>query len=733
MEREDLEVLSPAGDYENFKTAIACGADAVYLGLNNFNARAKAENFTLDNIRDVVKYAHLFNVKVYVTINTLVSDAEFKDFLKLVDVAYLAKVDAFIIQDLGVAKILKDRYKNIVLHASTQMGINNYKGALIAEKLGFKRVVLSRETSLEDIRLIKEKTNLEIEFFVQGALCVGFSGNCYFSSLKHNKSGNRGECLQLCRLKYSTNFSKDEKYYLSTKDLCLINELKLLIDAGVTSFKIEGRLRRASYVAQATKSYVKAIKLICDGNFDVNEINSEIENLKKVFVRGGDYCKAYLNYDNSNIINPNYNNHTGIEIGEVESVSRFKDLYAITIFSKEPINSSDGLKFIAKNYEQISVGVGNIEKLKSNVFKIYSKYKPNVGDKVYKITDSVFENGLVSVEKKLPINLKLKMIENKKIAVWAECNDIILDYETEFMCESAENICLNFNSVKSQFEKLKSTNFILKSFDVEMGDVYVSKSVLNKVRNDIVCKMEKQLVDEYEEKFDLCVKDINLNLFLKNNLKNDFNVYLFDDIKMLKGFKIGENDYVIYKPQQFSYNDFDEVMEFISGKYHNFGVNIPAFANKNDLNIIDNIINKFDKITILIDNIYGFIYKTRKNNIICNYSINAFNSATLNVLSELGASAVVRSVEYVDGGFKNKNFITFAYGKVNLMTFVHCPFKVAYGCNCDNCCYLKGLSYNLNGDSFAIKRCKLSKCYFYLKDNKLVNKIKGSSDFIDLT
>ena len=202
---------------------------------------------------------------------------------------------------------------------------------------------------------------------------------------------------------------------------------------------------------------------------------------------------------------------------------------------------------------------------------------------------------------------------------------------------------------------------------------------------------------------------------------------------MLKGFKIGENDYVIYKPQQFSYNDFDEVMEFISGKYHNFGVNIPAFANKNDLNIIDNIINKYDNITIIIDNIYGFIYKTRKNNIICNYSINAFNSATLNVLSELGASAVVRSVEYVDGGFKNKNFITFAYGKVNLMTFVHCPFKIAYGCNCDNCYYLKGLSYNLNGNSFAIKRYKLSKCYFYLKDNKLVNKIKGSSDFIDLT
>lgn len=282
---EKLEILAPSGDWDSFSTAINNGADAVYLGLGEFNARAKSTYFTTQNIRETVEYAHLFGVKVYVTINTLVKDEEMQNFLNLVRVCVDAKVDAFIVQDYGCAYILKQNFKNIVLHASTQMGIHNVAGAKIAKKMGFSRVVLSREVKLQDIIAIKEQTGLEIEYFVQGALCVAFSGNCYFSALNHNQSGNRGKCLQLCRLPYSAYI--DDKpvgngYLLSARDLCLLPNLKELIDAGVQSFKIEGRLRRAGYVGQAVNTYRKAVDAILNKT-SINE-KQKATNFKRYLV-----------------------------------------------------------------------------------------------------------------------------------------------------------------------------------------------------------------------------------------------------------------------------------------------------------------------------------------------------------------------------------------------------------------------------------------------------------------
>ena len=194
-----VEILAPVGSIESLYTAIAHGANAVYLGLPKFQARAKAQDFTYENLQSYVAFAHAFNVKVYLTLNTLVTNEEWPELLQTIDIAMQAGIDAFILQDLGVAYTIKTRYPQAVLHASTQMGINNVYGAKIAEKLGFQRVVLARETTLEDIRAIKEQTQLEIEYFVQGALCVAYSGNCYLSSLTNGCSGNRGMCKQLCR------------------------------------------------------------------------------------------------------------------------------------------------------------------------------------------------------------------------------------------------------------------------------------------------------------------------------------------------------------------------------------------------------------------------------------------------------------------------------------------------------------------------------------------------------
>ena len=368
-----LEILSPAGSSECFYANIHNGCDAVYLGLSKFNARMKAQNFTLENIREYVKYAHKYNVKVYITINTLLNDNDIEDLISMIKSLIDAKVDAFIVQDLGVAHLLKNSFKNIVLHASTQMGIHNLYGAKIAEELGFSRIVLSRETSLADIKEIKQNTNLEIEYFVQGALCVAFSGNCYFSSIEKSASGNEGKCLQLCRLPYSNNLTHETAYYLSARDLSLLENLEKLIDAGVTSFKIEGRMRHAGYTATATHIYKSALTLLSTNSLSKEFINNS-ENELRISYSRGDYNKnAYLHKSiNEPIIFSDYQNHIGVKIGIVTKTSPFKNgLIKATLKLNQPIFEGDGLKIInPKTKTQVaSLGVGNINQINDNEFE----------------------------------------------------------------------------------------------------------------------------------------------------------------------------------------------------------------------------------------------------------------------------------------------------------------------------------------------------------------------------
>ncbi len=240
-----LEVLAPIGNIQALKVAIYAGADAVYLGLDLFNARIKADNFNKENIAYWVDYCHLFGVKVYLTFNTNIKQSEREIFAEYVDIAAKAGVDAFIVTDLGCLDILK-KY-DIPLHGSTQIGVHNLAGAKVLEDLGFTRVVLARETLNSDIIEIKNNTKLEIEHFVHGALCVSFSGACLMSSMMSGDSGNRGRCNQPCRLKYTCNLSNKYGYLLSPKDQCLIDKVSQLAKLGVDSLKIEGRLKQPHY------------------------------------------------------------------------------------------------------------------------------------------------------------------------------------------------------------------------------------------------------------------------------------------------------------------------------------------------------------------------------------------------------------------------------------------------------------------------------------------------------
>lgn len=272
-----IEILAPAGSMESLIAAVRCGANAVYLGTKNLNARRSASNFDNEQLKQAVKYCHSHNVLVYLTANILVSDSEMRNAYDTIKSAVECGVDGFIVQDLGLAKLIRKHFPDARLHASTQCSVNTPEGVKQLQKLGFSRVVIPREMSMDEIKEIRNSTDIELELFVHGALCMCVSGQCYLSAMIGGRSGNRGLCAQPCRLAFSADNSGSCD--LSLKDLSLISKVKEIEKAGVISLKIEGRMKRPEYVAAAVTACKKAI----DGNYD----SKDEKILKSVFSRSG--------------------------------------------------------------------------------------------------------------------------------------------------------------------------------------------------------------------------------------------------------------------------------------------------------------------------------------------------------------------------------------------------------------------------------------------------------------
>ena len=281
-----MELLAPAGGMLQAKTAVINGANAIYLGAEEFSARSSANNFSRDELLEIVSFCHARGVDVHLAVNTLLLNQQFSDVAELLTFARKIGIDAFIVQDWGVVRMIRTLCPDVPIHASTQMTVCNSEGVRIAEKMGLSRVVLARELSLDEIKEITQNTNLEIEVFVHGAICVCYSGQCLLSSMLGGRSGNRGACAQPCRKLYRDG--KREGYFLSPADMCLIEHLKELEDAGVDSVKIEGRMKSAEYVGTVTSIYRKYL----DSKEKVSPEDMEI--LKNAFCRGDTFTDGYL-------------------------------------------------------------------------------------------------------------------------------------------------------------------------------------------------------------------------------------------------------------------------------------------------------------------------------------------------------------------------------------------------------------------------------------------------------
>ena len=718
----DLEVLAPVGDENGIKIAINSGANAVYFGLPRFNARAKADNITLENLRDIVAFSHLHNVKVYVTINTIVRDSEVDAFCDMVRVAIDSKVDAFIIQDLGMVRLLRSKFKGIVLHASTQMGIHNLAGAMEAERLGITRVVLSRETKLEDIVAIKNNTKLEIEYFVQGALCVAFSGNCYLSSLNADKSGNRGECMQLCRLKYSAVSNSEQVnqgYLLSTCDLCLARNLRQLIDAGVTSFKIEGRLRRYGYIAEATSRYANAIKNI------ENVQAKDIENaMRKVFNRGEYNTGIYLDENNRrDIINEKFQNHRGVCVGKVKAVSPFKTLYQITLSSTHKLNTNDGLKFV-KDDNEISIGVGNVVSLDKGEYKIYSNKRPEVGSAVYLTVDSTHEKELTMVEKKIPVSIYVEMEKDAVPYIRLRSGDTELEVYGDTVLEPAKNAPISIQNVIECFEKVDNFPFSPK-VSAALHGVFIPKSVLNELRRSAYEKLYDAIVFDYEKKNIKSIKETDIeDIDIVDD--NGYSVAMVD--KYIA--KANDFDKVIFAPHDYSVTTIREFKEKYGKKFY---LDLPIIMNSKDKEVIDKIFAEFGKdIGYVANNIWAIDYARQGFDIIGGYKLNIANKYMVDYLNSVGITTYFKSVEPIL--YMDMDYGLSFNGNVALMTLCHCPYKTSYNYkDCTKCHYVDDLHFVDDiGHDYKVNRYMVANCYFELVETNQIKPIIKKGTVSDL-
>jgi putative protease len=530
------ELLAPAGSIDALKAAVNAGADAVYISGKKFGARKFATNFSESEIEEGVKYAKLRGVKVYITVNTLIHDSQLLSIAEYLIWLYKIGIDAIIIQDLGVAYLSKSIVPEIVMHASTQMTIYNNPGIEWASKFGFKRVILSRELAISEVKeIIKESEKTEIEIFGHGALCYSYSGQCLLSSFIGGRSGNKGMCAQPCRKKYSLisgeidNFGRPskflpidicDKYLLSTKDLAVYENLEIVASSKIDSLKIEGRMRSAEYVGIVVKIYRKALNSLSKGNWKPNL--EDISKLKLAFNRG--FTGGYLTESNNSVMNRKAPGNRGLYIGHVINFNEKTKSVSIKLENRYRIEKGDGIAFLSPKksnnmeslkqppiefYDSYGMALENTPKYKGDKLLLNIGQTVKVGSKLY-LTRSISLNHEArdiiknTVKPSIPIDIEMSWDNDLKanlkgIFIGFDSNEHIILLKSQFKMEKALKRPLKTEQIESQLQKTGNTPFVLKKVSIDYsGDLFSPISKLNQFRREFLEKAEFKLLETYK-------------------------------------------------------------------------------------------------------------------------------------------------------------------------------------------------------------------------------------------
>ncbi|GKU76767.1 DUF3656 domain-containing protein [Paenibacillus sp. L3-i20] len=512
LTRSDIELLAPAGDWECMKAAVANGADAIFFGVEKFNARARANNFRSEELPEIMAFLHTYGVKGFLTFNILVFEDELRDAQKLIEMCIDAGVDAVIVQDLGLVKLIRELSPDFPIHGSTQMTITSPEAVEFTKPYDLERVVLGRENNLKQIRTIGEQAKLPMEVFVHGALCVSYSGQCLTSEMWGGRSANRGECAQACRLPYDLMVDGEHKpmgdisYLLSPKDLAAIDLVPELIEAGVTSFKIEGRLKTPEYVANVVSKYRREIDKYFDGDRS-KPSKEEVRELQQSFSRG--FTHGFLDgINNKQLVDGTFPKSRGVYLGKVERIMRD----AVTLRLDAPVKRGDGIVFDAGDPTKKEEG-GRIYDLRRQGIKMEGEAqegtlvelvpgrndvdlrKVNVGDRIWKTNDPALDRQLratYETEKPyrvFPLQIRVTGALGEPLRTW--WTDIqkgtTVEVVSELPLEQAQKRPMDAALLEDQLGRLGGTVFQLDKLEVFLqGDLIVPIRELNRIRREAV-------------------------------------------------------------------------------------------------------------------------------------------------------------------------------------------------------------------------------------------------------
>lgn len=703
MKKSKYELLAPAGDMAALRAAVSAGANAVYLGYAEFSARAKAKNFDKEELKTAINYAHLRDVKIYVTFNILIADFEIKRAMESVKMLYEIGVDALILQDIGIASEIRKNFPDFEVHASTQMAVNNFYGAKFLKEMGFSRVVLARETPLFELEKIKE-LGIDVETFIHGALCVCYSGECLMSSMIGGKSGNRGECAQACRKSYEIiDFDKNKVgkrlYYISPKDLNTLDDVAKIINAGGYSLKIEGRMKNPEYVYTVVASYKKSLedKLTLEDKKDTEQ----------VFNRG--FTKGLFNGDfGSDFISSDRPDNRGVEVGKVLEVSKNS---AKVIFD-EDVFEGDGLEFISNSGR---FGMRSKDFYKSNtlheinLFKspiIRSKVNRTYSKKLYEKVDRKIEN--TDYRRDLYAEAKIKIGE--KPFIYVKSGNLEASYELDRFVEVAKKSGLEKDRVIENISKTGDSIFQVKNIELDLDDnAFLPISAINELRREATKILENKILDNSINRIEVENNLESKNFGEQNKDKRSKIKVFFNKFKDLEKSSLKDIDEVIIRAkdlQKFNERYKDREISIFLDKFYSY----------NELENLREYILKNENVRGIWANNLSEYYIFKDDDIEINGDIglNVFNKLTSDFFKDLGFKSLTLSPELNSSQIQkiiNKNDVeinVISYGRLPVMTMKHCPFSVIKNCrdekSCPSCKYKNYLLRDEKNVDFEVLR-----------------------------
>lgn len=725
------ELLAPAGSYETMLVAFNAGADAVYVGGQKFGARAFAGNFNEEELVRAINYAHMFDKKLYLTVNTLIKEEEFSQLYDYIKPYYEAGLDAVIVQDIGVLKFIAGNFTDLPIHCSTQMTITGEEfGKVLAENKSVTRIVTPRELNLAEIKKMYTVTGLEIESFVHGALCYCYSGQCLLSSIIGARSGNRGRCAQPCRLTFSNAEQKvDNKHLLSPKDLCTLEILPEIIEAGVYSLKIEGRMKKPEYVASVVAIYRKYIdRYLKNGKKNYKAAQEDIDTLKDIYNRGGFTDGFYKRQNGSEMMTINRPNHCGVKVGNVLDINQ----NIIKIQTVRDIKKGDILEIDSDTefFAPYDIRKGDIFDYKFKQKIRFGNVKEVIRTRNEALINTLLNNYMYDEKGKIRllkrrVNIDITILKDKNIeaAMWDNIFSVTTNGNVPL---EAKNKPITKDFVVKQLGKLGETCFAADSINVQLDEgLFVTVSELNEIRRSLVELLTKEIKETYRRYVDNRVnKDNGLNIADSLNKDNSLNTniayktiekpysdfsnnitVLVSDMKQFeKVISIYRGNRIYLEYAQFSLEEIASAVKMGSEKNVEVFIALPYILRANAKAMLEKEIDTLREIEpsgYLFRNLESFFYLKNKGinikKVIFDSNIYAFNNETIKYYKSIGADIITASYETNGNEFKllDRSFMEInVYGYFPVMLTAGCVRKTMNKCiktllSADEACKLK--------------------------------------------